>query len=92
MPLPAVRVGHVDETDWDIYIGNANEARGLGDSPWRCPFTLDDAGGSREAMLAKYRVYVLEQPDLVRRLPLLRVVEETPANVTPLAEKRPTPA
>ena len=67
-----MRVGHVDETDWDIYIGNANEARGLPDSPWRCPFTLDDAGGSREVMLAKYRIYVLEQLDLVRQLPTLR--------------------
>jgi hypothetical protein len=67
-----VRVGHGDEADWSIYFGNANEALRLPESPWRCPFTLDDADGNREIMLAKYRVHILEQLDLVRQLPLLR--------------------
>ena len=72
MSTTGVRVGHVDEADWDIYIGNANEARGLPESPWCCPFSLDDAGGSREVLLANYRVYVLERPALVHQFPALR--------------------
>ena len=71
-PELRVRVGHVDEAGWDVYIGNVHETRGLAESPWHCPFTVDDARGSRELMLAQYRVYVLERLELVRQQPTLR--------------------
>ena len=71
-PDLSVRVGHVDEADGDLYIGNVHETRGLAASPWHCPFTVEDARGSRELMLAQYRVYVLERLALVRQLPTLR--------------------
>jgi hypothetical protein len=84
-----VRVGRVDERDWDLYIGPANERLGLPESPWACPFTMTT---SREAMLAQYRVYVLEREDLVRQLPALRGLKlacwchfETPLPKTGLA-------
>jgi hypothetical protein len=63
---------------FDVYIGRPMFRGGwrLQGSKWANPYKIDLPGkprdGSREEVIAKYRQYVLERPDLMAALPELR--------------------
>ena len=57
------RVVHCKRQRYDVYIGRP--------SKWGNPFVIG-RDGSREQVIAKYRAWVLAQPELVAALPELR--------------------
>ncbi|MGW7245549.1 DUF4326 domain-containing protein [Streptomyces decoyicus] len=67
--------GHRDDPEYAdvIYVGRAMNRGGwhLKASPLASPFR-PGADGSRAEVLAKYRAYLLERPDLLALLPELR--------------------
>lgn len=62
-------VVNVRYNPYDIYIGRGSAGRRS--SVWGNPFHIGK-DGSREEVIAKYRVYLLSRPDLLARLPELR--------------------
>jgi hypothetical protein len=67
--------GHRDDPDYAdvVYVGRAMHRGGwkLAASPLACPYR-PGPDGSREEVLAKYRAYLLDRPDLLAMLPALR--------------------
>jgi len=67
--------GHKDDPDIAdvIYVGRAMNRGGwhLAQSPFASPFS-PGRDGSREEVVAKYRTYLLDRPDLLAMLPDLR--------------------
>ena len=67
--------GHHDDPDFAdvVYVGRALHRRGwhLAGSPLANPFR-PGPDGSREEVMAKYREYLLQRPDLLALLPELR--------------------
>jgi hypothetical protein len=58
-----VRVVHCKKQTYDVYIGRP--------SKWGNPFVVGE-DGTREQVIQKYRVWLLEQPDLLASLPELK--------------------
>lgn len=56
---------------YDLYIGRANRRRGLQASKWANPFRIG-RDGTREEVIAKYREYIIREPELLSALPELR--------------------
>lgn len=56
---------------YDVYIGRANARYGLARSPFANPYIIG-RDGSRDDVIAKYRVYVQRCPDLLAAIPGLR--------------------
>lgn len=67
------RVVHCRREDYDVYIGRVVHRKGLRlqASKWGNPFKLQP-GESREAAIAKYREWLLQQPHLLASLHELR--------------------
>lgn len=66
------RVVHVkDKVPGAVYIGRAMPRQGLKASPLANPYHIGK-DGTREEVIAKYRAWLLAQPDLLARLPELR--------------------
>jgi quercetin dioxygenase-like cupin family protein len=66
-------VVHNQRDDYDQYIGRAVPEAGLEASKWGNPFVLhNDSDAERERVLAKYRDWIVEQPELVAALGELR--------------------
>lgn len=67
--------GHRDDPDYAdvVYVGRAMHRGGwhLDESPLHCPYR-PGPDLSRERMLAEYRAYLLDRPDLLALLPELR--------------------
>jgi hypothetical protein len=63
---------------FDVYIGRAMTRGGwrLKGSKWANPFKIDTPrqkrDGTREEVIAKYRTYLLESPELMAALPEVR--------------------
>ena len=60
--------------DCDVYIGRRLCMGGwnLPQSEWANPFTVKECGGDASVAVAKYRMYILEQPDLLEKVHTLR--------------------
>lgn len=67
----ATRVVNLKEEPYDLYIGRADSEKGLKGSIWGNPFMIG-RDGSRDEVIAKYRAWILEQPELMDRLPELK--------------------
>lgn len=73
--MPRTRVVHVLKADhYDVYIGRANPRHGLAASIWGNPFKVGRDGPTAEAVIKKYRKWLMEpeQAWLRQRLPELR--------------------
>lgn len=64
------RVVHVSKEPYDIYIGRAMPRQRLKASKWQNPFKIGP-DGTREEVIAAYRRYLLEFPELLAALPEL---------------------
>lgn len=64
-------VVNVKTDEYDLYIGRANATYGLTQSKWHNPFKLTKEE-DRPIVLARYRIWLLNQPSLMRALPELR--------------------
>jgi len=67
--LSHTRVVHVKKEPFDVYIGRAFQ--GFPDSQWGNPFVIG-RDGTREGVIAKYREWIVKQPELMAALPGLR--------------------
>lgn len=65
------RVVHCQQQPYDVYIGRANFRARLSASKWGNPFVIGK-DGTREEVIAKYRAWVIQQPELMAALPELR--------------------
>ena len=54
-----------------VYVGRAMRWVGVPKSKWANPFQIG-RDGTREQVMAKYRDWLLQQPDLIAALPELR--------------------
>ena len=62
-------VVHNQHDDFDVYIGRAVPAFGLAASKWGNPFVLkNDSDAERVRVLALYRAWIVEQPELMAAL------------------------
>ena len=57
------KVVHCKKEKYDVYIGRP--------SKWGNPFEIDK-DGTREEVIAKYKDWILQQPDLMKALPELK--------------------
>lgn len=64
-------VVNVKTAPYDLYIGRANATYGLAQSKWHNPFKLEREQ-DRAIVLARYRIWLLNQPALMRDLHELR--------------------
>lgn len=64
-------VVNIKSDPYDLYIGRANATYGLPASKWANPFKLEREA-DRPIVLARYRIWLLQQPSLMRALPELR--------------------
>ena len=62
-------VVHVRKADFDVYIGRSFAE--FGESEWHNPFLIGK-DGNRKEVIAKYREYILSQPELLAQLPELK--------------------
>lgn len=67
----ATRVVNLNEEPYDLYIGRADAQKGLLGSIWGNPFMIG-RDGTRDEVLVQYRAWILEQPELLDRLPELK--------------------
>lgn len=58
-----MKVVHCKRSAYDIYIGRP--------SKWGNPYTIG-AEGTREEVIEKYYLYLLERPELIKALPKLK--------------------
>lgn len=65
------RVVHVNNEQHTVYIGRPVWRRGLRGSRWANPFRVG-RDGTREVVIAKYRRWLLAQPDLIVDIAQLR--------------------
>lgn len=56
-------------TQWDVYCGR--EMPGYAGSKWGNPFRVG-SHGTRDEVIAKYREWIVKQPELMAALPELR--------------------
>ena len=56
---------------YDVYIGRANPRYRLPKSNWSNPFKIG-RDGTREEVIAKYRAWLMERPELLARVGELR--------------------
>jgi hypothetical protein len=61
------RVVHCKKEKYDVYIGRANPRSGLKASVWANPFKIGK-DGAREEVMAKYRVWLMSNPELLKKL------------------------
>ncbi len=66
--LQKTRVVNLRREPYDVYIGRPG--RGLS-GPWGNPYQIG-RDGTREEVISRYKEYLLNQPDLLARLPELR--------------------
>ncbi len=64
-------VVHCQREPYNVYIGRAVPRLGLPASPWANPYRIG-RDGDRAEVIAKYRAWILTQPELMARLPELR--------------------
>lgn len=69
-------VVNLNSEPYDIYIGRANRWKRLRKSIWANPFRVDTPqkkyDGDRDTVIAKYRAWLMEQPELLAKLPELK--------------------
>jgi len=66
-------VVHNLHDEFDVYIGRAVPESGREASKWGNPFVLEeDTDAERERVLAIYRAWIVDQPDLMSSLEELR--------------------
>lgn len=65
------KVVHVKRARYDVYIGRANRAWSLPQSFWANPFRIGP-DGDREEVIAKYRAWAPNNPELMARVHELR--------------------
>ncbi len=65
------RVVHCKKAPYDVYIGRAAKWQKPEDCPWGNRFEIG-RDGTRDEVIAKYEVWIKEQPDLMARLPELK--------------------
>jgi hypothetical protein len=64
-------VVHCQQEPYDVYIGRAVPRRGMKASIWGNPFKIGK-DGTREEVMSKYRAWLLENQQLLAKLPELR--------------------
>lgn len=64
-------VVHLRRAPYDLYIGRAMFRQGLQGSPFANPYRIGK-DGTREEVIAKYREWLLGQPDLLAWLPTMK--------------------
>lgn len=64
-------VVHCKKEKYDVYIGRAVPRSGLKASIWGNPFKIGEHG-TREEVMTKFRAWLLENPQLLERLPELK--------------------
>jgi hypothetical protein len=64
-------VVHCKKEKYDVYIGRAVPRAGLKASAWGNPFVLGKHG-TREEIMKQYRAWLLNNPELMARLPELK--------------------
>ena len=66
-------VVHNLHQDFDVYIGREVPESGLAASKWGNPFVLqDDTEAERDRVIAVYREWIVQQPELMASLGELR--------------------
>jgi len=56
---------------YDVYVGRPRAGQSTSSAPWGNPFVLGQ-DGNREQVIAKYREWLPQQAELMRRLPELK--------------------
>jgi hypothetical protein len=70
--MPETRVVNLKSGEpYDVYIGRQNPRYRVRRSKWANPFKIGP-DGDREQVLAKYRAWLQEHPELLAALPELR--------------------
>jgi hypothetical protein len=64
-------VVHCKKEPYDVYIGRANPRAGLKASAWGNPFKIGK-DGERGEVMAKYRAWLMSNPELLQRVPELK--------------------
>lgn len=62
-----MKVVHCQKQKYDVYIGRANSYCGLLQSKWANPFVIGK-DGTRKEVIAKYKEYILGNPELMNSL------------------------
>lgn len=65
-----MKIVHCQKRSYDVYIGRKNTYAGLPQSKWHNPFEIGK-DGTRKEVIAKYKEYVLNNPELMAALPEL---------------------
>ena len=66
-------VVHNQRDEFDIYIGRDVPEMGIVGSKWGNPFVMSDGSDTeRERVIAAYRAWIVDQPDLMASLEELR--------------------
>jgi hypothetical protein len=69
--LNSTTVVNIKNDPYDLYIGRANPTYNLPASKWANPFKLEREA-DRSIVLARYRIWLLQQPSLMHALSELR--------------------
>ena len=67
---PQVKIAVKNRDPRYVYCGRANRWFGLSASKWANPYAIGE--DARDAVIERYRVYILNRPDLLAQLPELR--------------------
>ena len=71
--MATTTVVHNLHEDFDVYIGREVPEHGLAASKWGNPFVLeDDSEAERVRVIAVYREWIVQQPELIASLGELR--------------------
>jgi len=71
--LTKTTVVHNLHEDFDVYIGREVPEHGIASSKWGNPFVLaDDSDAERDRVIAVYREWIVDQPELMSSLEELR--------------------
>ena len=65
----ATRVVNLREEHYDVYIGRPGRGKSKEEGKWGNPFEIG-RDGTREEVIAKYREYILNKPELLEQIPL----------------------
>ena len=63
--MSMIAIVHCERSKFDVYIGRACHGRSR--SKWANPFVIGK-DGTRQEVIAKYRAWILKQPNLIQAL------------------------
>lgn len=64
----ATQVVNLRKEPYDVYIGKPGKGKNKEEGKWANPFEIG-RDGTREEVIAKYREYILNKPELLEQIP-----------------------